>query len=128
METTVPEDIVQFIRDCIDRLGTLEVLLLLQSDPAKKRSAREISDELRSSPLAVQLSLDVLCASGLASVAADGYCFQPRTAQLEEMSRRLSSCYRERRAAVIAVIFSRPGDAVRSFAEAFRIGKGRTDG
>ena len=54
--------------------------------------------------------------------------FRPLSAQLEETPRRLAACYRERRSAVIAAIFSRPSEAVRSFADAFRFKKGGSDG
>jgi hypothetical protein len=44
------------------------------------------------------------------------------------MTRRLAACYRERRTTVITLIFSRPADAVRSFANAFKLKKGSSDG
>lgn len=128
METSVPQDIVLFIRECVDTLGTLEILLLLQSSGGRARTVQQISDEIRSSPLAVECSLDVLIVRGLVSQTADGYLFRPRTGDLESKTQRLAALYHERRAAVITIIFSRRGDAVRSFAEAFRIKKGPSDG
>ena len=83
---------------------------------------------MRSSPFAVESSIDVLVVRGLVAAATEGYRFRPRTAELAEKTQRLADCYRERRTAVITVIFSRPTDAVRSFAEAFRIKKGPSDG
>ena len=128
MDTSVPQDIVQFIRECVDTLGTLEILLLLQSSAGRAWTVKQISDEMRSSPLAAESSLDVLTVRGLVSLIADGYLFRPRTADLESKTRGLAALYQERRAAVITIIFSRRGDAVRSFAEAFRIKKGPSDG
>jgi hypothetical protein len=128
LEPSVPQDIVLFIRECVDTLGTLEILLLLRSSGGKAWTVQQISDEMRSSPLAVECSLDVLIVRGLVTQTADGYLFRPRTGDLGSKTQRLAALYYERRTAVIAIIFSRRGDAVRSFAEAFRIKKGPSDG
>lgn len=128
METSVPPDVVQFIRECVDRLETLDVLLLLQASAGRKLTVRQISDEMRSSALAVESSLEVLLSRGLVSSGGDGYLYRPRTAELEQKTQKLAVCYREKRSAVITIIFSRPGDAVRSFADAFRIKRDPSDG
>jgi hypothetical protein len=128
LETSIPQDVAHFIRECIDRLETLDILLLLQSNPARAWTVQQISDDMRSSPLTVEASLAVLIGRGLVAAVAEGHLFQPRTPELGDKTRRLASCYRERRAAVITLIFSRPADPVRSFAEAFRIKKGPSDG
>ena len=119
---------MQFVRECVDRLETLEVLLLLQSSAGRAWTVQQMSDEMQSSPLAVESSLDVLTVRGLVAGTAEGYLFRPRTPELEAKTQQLAVFYRERRAAVITIIFSRPGDAVRSFANAFRIKKGPSDG
>jgi len=119
---------VHFIQRCIDRLETLDLLLLLQSTSGRAWTVRQLSDEMRSSVLAAESALAVLLAQGLVAKEDETYRFRPITPELEESTRRLAACYRERRTAVIAVIFSRPSEAVRSFAEAFRIKKGRSDG
>jgi hypothetical protein len=64
----------------------------------------------------------------LVAATAGAYRFHAATRELEEKTRRLADCYRERRTAVITAIFSGPRDAVRSFAEAFRLKKDRSDG
>jgi DNA-binding MarR family transcriptional regulator len=125
VETSIPQNLVDFIRTCIDGLGTLEILFLLSATPGRSWTIQQISDEMRSSTLAVESSLAVLVDRGLVSRNEDGYLFQPRTIELENRTRELVACYREKRAAVITTIFARPAEAVRSFAEAFRIKKGR---
>jgi hypothetical protein len=47
---------------------------------------------------------------------------------LDLMTRHLATCYREKRTAIITLIFSRPADAVRGFANAFKLKKGPSDG
>jgi len=128
LEPSIPEDMVHFIRECIDRLETLDVLLLLQTARARAWTVREVTDEMRSSPLAVASALETLHSRGLLAKDDETFSFRPRNAELEEKTLRLAACYREKRTAVITTIFSRPNDAVRSFAEAFRIKKGGSDG
>jgi DNA-binding IclR family transcriptional regulator len=128
LEPSIPHDLAQFIQRCIDRLETLDLLLLLQSNAAREWTVRQLSDEMRSSPLATESALAMLLRHGFVAKDGETFRFRPLTPELEETTRRLAACYRERRSAVIAAIFSRPSEAVRSFAEAFRIKKGGSDG
>lgn len=128
MDQPIPEDVLHFIKGYIDRIEVLDVLLLLQSAPARAWSAPEVSDEMRSSPLAAARTLDALQSRGLLAKEGDKFSFRPRSTDLDEKTARLADCYRQRRTAVITAIFARPNDAVRSFAEAFRFRKGGSDG
>jgi hypothetical protein len=128
LESSLPEDIVQFIRRCINTLGTLDVLLLLHASPSRAWTAREISDELRSSPLAAGTALATLVHSGLVAKDGERFSFRPKHADSAATIARLAACYRERRTAVITTIFSRPNEAILGFAEAFRFKKGPSDG
>jgi hypothetical protein len=128
LEPSIPEDVVHFIRECIDRLETLDVLLLLQSARTRAWTIRQVSDEMRSSPLAVEGALQTLHSRGLLGKDGETFTFRPGNSELEEKTSRLAACYREKRTAVITTIFSKPNEAVRSFAEAFRIKKGGSDG
>jgi hypothetical protein len=128
VDSSIPSDIAHFIRECIDRLETLEVLLLLQTNAGRAWSVREVSDEMRSSPLAAATALGTLLALGLIAAENGCYLFRPIERELEQKVVRLADCYRSRRTAVIALIFSKPNDAVKSFAEAFRFKKGGSDG
>lgn len=125
---SIPSEVAEFIRECIDRLETLDLLLLLQAKSGRTWSARQLSDEMRSSPLATESALGTLLAHGIIVTENNCYLFRPSGPELEEKIRRLADCYRTRRTAVIALIFSRPSDAARSFAAAFRLKKGGSDG
>ena len=128
MEPSIPPDLLHFIRECIDRLETLDVLLLLQATPARTWTVSQVSDEMRSSPLAAETALETLALRGLVEKRDNVFAFHPRDAQLLDKTTRLAAFYREKRTAVITAIFSRPNDAVRGFAEAFRFKKGGSDG
>jgi hypothetical protein len=128
LEPSIPPDLLRFIRECIDRLETLDVLLLLQATPARLWTVSQVSDEMRSSPLAAETALETLALRGLVEKRHNVFAFHPRDAQLLDKTTRLAAFYREKRTAVITAIFSRPNEAVRGFAEAFRFKKGGSDG
>lgn len=128
MEPSIPKDLLHFITTCIDRLETLDVLMLLQSTRGRSWTAPQLSDEMRSSPLAAESALGLLVTKGLVVRKGDAYEFSPATSEMEVLTVRLAACYREKRTAVISAIFSRPSDSVRSFAEAFRLKRGGSDG
>jgi hypothetical protein len=51
----------------------------------------------------------------------DSYRFAPATAEMEAAVDGLAESYAKYRVAVIALIFSKPSERVRTFSEAFRI-------
>ena len=123
-ESELPSDVVQFVHQFINRLETLDVLIALHGDPNRAGTKSEMSGHLRSSPAASGTVLDRLVASGLAERTGEAYVYRPRRHDLAEKVARLVACNRERRNALITAIFTRTSDAVRSFADAFRIKKG----
>jgi hypothetical protein len=129
LEPSIPHDVLLFIRRYIHRLETLEVLALLQSRPGKTWSAKQVSDEMRSSPLAAETALATLAGHGLIARVQSEFSFPPASAELQKQTRRLLACYREKRTGVIAAIFSTPTSAaILSFAEAFKMKKDKPDG
>jgi hypothetical protein len=127
-DSGLPEDVVRFVHDWVDRIETLEVLVLLHSDPSREWTIPELSTHMRSSALASRIAIDRLVAMGAVAERPNGYAFHPKTADLDQHLSNLVACYREKRTAVVAAIFNRPSDAVRSFAEAFRIKKDDSNG
>ncbi|HEX3905001.1 MAG TPA: hypothetical protein VH853_19355, partial [Polyangia bacterium] len=58
---TIPNDLAQFVRECIARLETAELLLLLQSS-GRRWTVQQLKGEMRSSSMSVGLGLEALCA------------------------------------------------------------------
>jgi hypothetical protein len=56
------------------------------------------------------------------------YRFQPVDERLGATVRLVAETYRERRVTVVTLIYSKPSDAVRDLAKAFRLGKAERDG
>ena len=103
----IPERIKQFIWRCIDRLETLDVLLVLCANARRMWSLEELRREMRSSPLAVEMALRELASNGLIGEEDGRFGFRPETLDLEELTRRLAECYRDKRTAIITLIYSR---------------------
>jgi hypothetical protein len=128
LEPALPADVLHFIRECIDRLETLDVLLFLQAGPERVWTVPQVANEMRSSTLAISGVLETLHRRGLLSREGEGFRFRPREVALKDATARLAICYREKRTAVITAVFSQPSGSVRHFAEAFRFKKGKSDG
>ena len=124
----------QFITEHIDSVMQLEILLLLAGQPGKTWTPAALAEELRIDPAWVDGQLQTMGGRGVvAAVATDHtaaltFRYEPRTVALEETVRELARAYADRRVTVIGLIFSKPVDKIRSFADAFRIRKDRSDG
>jgi hypothetical protein len=123
----IPNEIVRFIHEYIDSVEQLEVLLLLRSSAPSAWTAEAVARDLRTAESSVTARLKTLHAQKLveAATAESGtaYRYAPDGVGTDRLVGELASEYALRRVAVITLIFSKPNDAVRSFADAFRIRK-----
>ena len=111
----------------------LEVLLLLAApaQAGKVWTARELAQQLRIDEAWVEGQLRTMAAGGLVA-ASDAtspaqFRYEPRTPELAQAVDELAQAYADRRVTVIGLIFAKPTDKLRTFADAFRIRKDRTD-
>jgi hypothetical protein len=105
-EPRVPEEVATFVHECIDRLETLHVLLLLHATSPRVWSIRDVSDERQSSAYSAEISLRQLVRAGLAVREDDLFRFQPQTPQFAEHVARLVWWYQMRPSSVITLIFA----------------------
>ena len=124
----IPPEIRQFIQSTINSVDQLEVLLFLMSNADRGRTVEEISSRIRVTPTAISSKLKDLCGAGLLSSRDEGpdgtYRYAPETTALAaELVDSLNRAYRESRDSVIQLIYTRPLDNIRIFADAFRISK-----
>ena len=122
----IPDDVARFITDYIDSVEQLEVLLLLRASGSKEWTAESIARELRINPESVATRLATMHAQGLlALVDEEGgvYRYEPASSNTDRVVRGLADTYSQRRVSVITLIFSKPSDSIRTFADAFRIRK-----
>jgi hypothetical protein len=120
----VPQNVRGFLHDQIDSVVQVEVLLMLYARPGRDFAAADVASELRIEPAGAEAQLASLRGRGiLANGAAGAYRWAPRSAELEAAVAGLAREYAERRVTVIGLIYAKPSDQLRSFADAFRIRK-----
>jgi hypothetical protein len=126
----LPEAVRRLIADHIDSVEQLEILLLLHQHPERSWTAESVARELRVSPLSAGDRLkDMARAAILSKVkGSEGeYRYAPESPQMGEAVSGLATAYAERRVTVINLIFSKPVDKIRTFADAFRLRRGDDD-
>ena len=118
------QDVEEFIRAYIPSIWALELLLVLQRDPARVWTAPALVRELRASASLVDDNLARFLRHGLVLGEAHGWKFQPANPQLGSLVASLGSLYRERPMHVMSLITR--ADSIRSLADAFRVRKDET--
>jgi len=115
---SLPEPVRRFIRRNINSVELLDVLLLLRARSERAWTARELSDELRSSPNSIARRLEHLGRRRLTVRAGDGHRYAA-SGETDEVVQLLGDAYQLRRSAVIDEIFSE--DPLQSFSDAFKV-------
>jgi hypothetical protein len=123
-EEAIPSEVRALIAEHIDSVAQLEALLLIQatSGAGGAWDAERLGRELRINRDWAASQLQHLCAHGLLNCdKPPHYTYAPRTPELARAVEGLAQAYAERRVSVIGLIFSKPMDKLRSFADAFRL-------
>ncbi len=128
MSTGIPEDVRSFVFQHIASVEQLEILLLLRTRADRAWTAEEVAAELRTDARSVRERMDDLRAGGLLAPSGDGVRYEPRSPALDRTVGNAAACYESHRVAMITLIFSKPSDRIRSFADAFRLRKEEDDG
>jgi hypothetical protein len=128
----LPEEVRRLISDHITSVEQLEILLLLRSRADIAWTASQVSEEIRSSERSTESRLRDLSVRGFAARQEEGgvesFRFNPRTEELRHAVTLLAKAYSERRYTIMELIFSKPIDNLRLYANAFRFRKDDSDG
>jgi hypothetical protein len=127
----IPQEVRAFIADQIDSVLQLELLLLLHKKRDRDFGAAEVVAELRIDPTWAAAQLEDFCARGILTCAeapSRRYRYAPKSPEIDGAITKLDQTYTDRRVSVISLIFSKPTDKLRSFADAFRVRKEKNDG
>src|SRR3954465_5717026 len=107
----IPEPVVSFIREWINSVEQLEMLLLLKRHPEKEWTAQEMSRALSSNPDAVASRLVPFEAVRLVAVKPGPeprFRYQPSNPVLDETIRALAEAYSTYSVRVVSLIYSKP--------------------
>lgn len=99
---------------------------MLSSAPHRQWPAEDVAAALRIDAGWAAGQLNTLCDQGLARCAEGRvrtYQYRPRTDALGTAVAALADAYAERRVTVIGLIFAKPPETLRAFADAFRLRK-----
>jgi hypothetical protein len=125
MAADIPAHVERFINEHVDSVELVEALLLLRRDTAREWTAEQVSGQLYTSPASAANRLEALRRSGLAARTGDGsqatYRYAPADGERDRAATDLEQVYATRRTTVINMIFSKPSDKLRTFADAFRL-------
>jgi hypothetical protein len=122
----LPAHLRAFVASYIRTVVELETLLLLYNQPQRKWRAADLGKELRIDEQYAQQEIADLTQRGFAQCEGNQGCYYaPRTPELHQAVGELAELYAQRRVSVIEAIYSRPADPIQSFADAFRLRKGR---
>jgi hypothetical protein len=120
----IPENIRRFIFACIDSVEQLEVLAMLHDQPDKDWTYLALSQELRSTESSVEKRVrDLVDRRVIHPIASGSFRFNPRSEEVRQVVHDLVGVYRLRPYRVMELIFSKPVNAMQSFADAFKFKK-----
>jgi hypothetical protein len=121
----IPDYVTEFIGNHVDSVELIDVLLLLKRNRGREWTAEEVSQRLYTTPNSAANRLEALRSSGVAagddSSRQTTYRYAPRDGNLDRAVNGLEDAYGARRTTVINLIFSKPTEKIRTFADAFRI-------
>lgn len=123
MEDRIPREVDDLLTKYIRSVGHLEVLLFLMRYPERAWTAEEISREMRTNVSYAEQQLADL--AGLVEMLDDvprRYQYSA-TGDLETIVKQVDELYGSHRHALINAIYAKPVDAIRSFADSFRLKK-----
>jgi predicted transcriptional regulator len=119
----IPDEVSALIERFIESVEHLEILLFL-FQWEKGSSVSEIYQRIQSSPSSVGARLAQFEEAGLVWKDADGlFRFKRTEPAVVKSVEQLAECYRTMRVRIIEAIYTRKTDAVRSFADAFKLKK-----
>ena len=125
MESTIPDEVIQFVARYIRSLDQLETLLLVCALPDREWSAPQVDSVIRSNPASVSDWLEGFVQAGILSRSDDKqfYRYQPSSDELARAVAALGATYKMSRHKIVKLIYSEQSSAIKSFSEAFRFRK-----
>ena len=120
----ISEGLKRFIKEKIQTVLRLEVLLLLHQKQSRSFTAAEVANELGFEKEAAKDQLTALEAIGVvvqSKTDKPKYRYHPLNTTLGSMVEQLAVGYSKQRVPILSVILADHPDRIRLFAEAFRI-------
>jgi hypothetical protein len=124
---SVPAELARFIEEHISSLEQLEVICLLRNTAPREWRADEVSRELGSSLMSIDSRLAHFATQRFIKVrhTERGPVYQhgPDSEEVASLIEAAAKLYKERRLAVIDLVYGRPENDLRAFSDAFKLKK-----
>lgn len=119
----ISEGVKTFIREQIQTVPKLEVLLLLHREQSRPFTLAEVANELGFENDTAQEQLTSLEAIGLIETNKDksNYRYHPVDATIGSIVDRLAIAYPKQRVPILSAILAKDPNKVRRFVEAFKV-------
>jgi hypothetical protein len=117
----LPAELTDFLLRTIDSVAELEAVLLAHGDPATQWDAAALAARLYVPERAAQDVLAALHRRGLLHQAGERFVYQPASDVIRQSVDQLAVWYPRALVPITRLIHSKPGAAVRGFADAFRL-------
>ena len=119
----ISEGVKTFIREQIQTVPKLEVLLLLHREQSRPFTLAEVANELGFENETAQEQLTSLEAIGLIETNKDKskYRYHPGNPKLGAIVDRLAIAYTKQRVPILSAILAKDPNKVRRFVEAFKV-------
>jgi hypothetical protein len=122
----IPEEIRAFTYKYVTSLEQLEVLVQFVDNPNSEYNSSLLNQTLRTNTTSIESRLEDLFNKGFI-VLKDSekklYQYGPRTDKLHLEARAITQFYKDNYHSMINLIYSRPMDNIRSFADSFKLRK-----
>jgi predicted transcriptional regulator len=126
MPEAIPSAVQTLLREHIQSIAQMEVLLRLREYPTVAESVPELSEKLYTPESMTFSLLEGLKVVGLVE-RVDGseprYVYSPKSSELAHTVDQLADLYQQRRVTIISLIYANPVKHLQDFADAFRIRK-----
>ena len=117
----ISEGVKTFVREQIQTVPKLEVLLLLHREQSRPFTLAEVANELGFENDTAREQLTALEAIGLIETNKDKYRYHPINASLESIVDRLAVAYPRQRVPILSAILAKDSNKTRRFVEAFKL-------
>jgi hypothetical protein len=128
-DEAISREVRDFLEAYIHSVAQLEILLAVHAQSDRDWDAADLGRELSITTDVAEMHLEDLSARALLIEEGNPprYRYMP-PGEIKTAIEDLAHAYSVRRVAIIGLIFSKPVDDVRSFADAFRVRKGKRRG
>jgi hypothetical protein len=117
----ISENVKRFIKEQIQTVPKLEVLLLLHREQSRPFTLAEVANELNFEPDTAWEQLAALEAIGLIeNFDKSSYRYHPANERLRSIVDRLAITYRKQRVPILSAILAEKPNKARRFVEAFK--------